>query len=612
MKWRKNLWLVIVLIILVIPLQFILSQKHLLYGFHVDDWNLLAWYKQTVSHPIFDIHKAWKTFTPHNFVHAYYVNILYTLFKSDYSYYQIVSTFLKSLAVLSFFPAIYLLFRSRFLAFLATILFAINVSPFGVLYHVSGSEASLMTTGLNLSLFFYIYLAQNKLLNNIKLLLILMMAIIISSFIDITRSFPLLFLLPSLELINFIINKSSTSLKAIFIRLFVFYSPIIALVTYTHTPIQFNYTDKFIRLMDGGNYQLSLTLFASFASTFVPKDLFNYFGGANYQSLERFISSTLFTFSFIFFWVFLIMGYLANLKALKFALRTLAISIFLSLLAFYVANHSLYIDPKVRLIDPSSFFIQSLIGLFIFSSAISFLVEWLSKKEDKPLLALSITPIFSLLVIFFMWLIVDDKSVFMGVHAYLNVAALGASLYLTIFLYFACRKFISSQSRFFGKLVALIVLVYFFVYFISSAKQIDEFFSYNLMYGMDAKDQKRIQNSFWKEVKKTKYDGKNLTLIYYNNSEDYINSSLFWNIQAFLTVGRGEPYDEGGPCKSAIYADQIDKIRVELVNGEKMIVQNTCGYDVFYKMENFHALKMINRGDLVPITSEVLAKLESK
>ncbi len=611
MTWKKNLWLFTILIILVVLLQFILPLKHFLYGFLIDDWNVLAWYKQTVSHPILDIPKAWKVFTPHNFVHAYYIGILYGLFKFNYLYYNVVSTLLKSFAVLSFFPLVYLLFKNRFLAFLATILLAINVSPFGLLYHAIGGDVFLMNVCVNLSLTFYIYLAQKKLLNNLKLLLMLMIFFLMASFLDITRSYPVIILLPFLELVNLMINKSSTSLKAIFIRLSIFYSPFIALLIYSHSYIHEVNFDKFIRAANGENYQLYLTMFASFASTFVPKDLFSFFGNANYQNLGRFIFSTLFTFSFIFFWVFLIMGYLVNIKALRFTLRTLIIGIFFSFMAFYVANNSLYIDPKVLLIDPSSFFIPSLIGLFIFSSAISFFIEWLGKKEDKLLLAASIAPIFSLLYTFLTWILVSDRAVYMGVHAYLNVPALGVSLYLAIFLYSACRKLISSQSRFFGRLAATVTLVYFFVYFFSSAKQIDEFFSYNLINGMDAKIQQRIQNSFWKVVKKTKYDGKNLTLIYYDRSQDYNNNFPIWNIRPFLVIEKGEPYEDGGICKSAISEDQIDKIRIELVNGEKMIVQNSCGYDIFYKMENFYAFKMVN-GDLVPITSEVLAKLESK
>src|SRR3989344_5471745 len=303
MAWKKNFWLFAILITLVVLLQFILSLKHFSYGFHIDDWGVLAWYKQTISHPILDIPKAWKVFTPHNFVHAYYLGILYGLFKFNYLYYNIVNTLLKSFAVLSFFPLVYLLFKNRFLAFLATILFAFNVSPFGLLYHAIGGDVFLMNVCVNLSLTFYIYLAQKKLLHNLKLLLILMIFFLMSSLMDITRSYPVIVLLPFLELVNLMINKSSTSLKTISIRLSIFYSPFIALLLYSHSYINELNLNKFIPITNGGNYQLSLTLFASYASTFVPKDLFSFFGGTNYQNLERFISSTFFNFSFIFFWV---------------------------------------------------------------------------------------------------------------------------------------------------------------------------------------------------------------------------------------------------------------------------------------------------------------------
>ena len=64
-------------------------------------------------------------------------------------------------------------------------------------------------------------------------------------------------------------------------------------------------------------------------------------------------------------------------------------------------------------------------------------------------------------------------------------------------------------------------------------------------------------------------------------------------------------------CKSVVSYKDLDKLKVEYSDGKKSIVQNTCGYDLIYNVENFFAFKMINR-DLIPFTDELLAKLGEK
>lgn len=609
------------LILIVISVQFILGSKHLQYGFNIDDWNVLAWYKQIVSNPISDIVRAWKAIGPHNFSHAYYIGVLFEFFKFNYPSYHILNALFKALSALSLFPVVYLLFRNKWLAFLTTFIFAVHFTPFGGLNNVLIGEDSLMIMSMNLFLAVYIWAFQKNRFN-FKIMLSLIILLLAASYFDITRFYPVLMLLPFLEVLGYLLNKSRRSIKSSIFRLLILYLPFIGLVIYSPSSISEFTLNKLTDIFKSGNYQLFVSLFASFGSTFAPLGFIDQLhlltrvgNGSLFRDLWTFLEFIFFRFTFIFLPVLIAMGLLSLQKSGKFILRSLFLSFLFCFFAFLAANHWQYLDLKVRVSDPGTYFIPAIIGIFVFSTAISYFIEWRHSK-DKFLLALSVAPIVALLYTFLTWLLVDGSSIFMGVHGYLSVAAIGTSLYLAIFLYLAFQKLLSSKFRFAKRLIAAVTVIYFFFFFIFSARMIDEFYAYWLKNGFSGADQNKIQGSFWKEVGKNKLEGQKRTLIYFDGSVDYDNGffysqSFVWIIPAMLALKKGEQFEWNLYCKSAVATKDFDKIRIGIVNGEKVIIQNTCGYDLIYKIDNFYAFKMINR-DLIPIKSEVLTKLEVK
>lgn len=596
-----NFVLIIFLTVIVFAMQFILAGKQLEYGFYNDDWYVLGWYKQEVKNPLLDIPKAWRTIGSHNFVHAYYMGLLFDFFKYDYFYYHLINTSFKALAALSLFPVILLLFKKKFFAVLATLVFAIHFSPFGVIYHVIGGEGSLIVIGMNLFLSLYIYASQKHILNRLKIIFILLVLLLAMSFFEVTRAYPLILFLPFLELVNFFVNKSSTNFKQILLRLFIFYAPFIVVVLYSPGSIQELNFNKFIRTVVWGNYQLILSMFASFGSTFVPEGLIKQL------SFTRFLIIAL--------PVLLILSSFVADK-LNWILRSSVLLICFLTIAFWAANHWLYIDPKLRApVDPGTYLIPGLIGLFILVCTISFFISWWNDKENKLYLILFLAPIFSLFYTFLTWILVDDNAIFMGVHAYLNVAAMGSSIFLATLFYLAFQNLRSKYGAFKSIAVTLVIL-YLLLFVIFSSIQIDAFFSEWLKQGFSAKEQQVLQNSFWREVGKGKSADKKPILVYHDTSQDMVNdyfyaNSIVWDIPAMLTVEKGLPFDPGGYCKSAVSHKDIDKLRVEEVNGKKVIIQNSCGYDIKYEPDNFFAFRMKDR-DLIPIKSEILEKLEIK
>lgn len=616
---KKNILFFIIFTIFVFASQFILTTKHLDYGFTNDDWYVLAWYKQVVQDPVLDMAKAWREIGSHNFARVYYMGILFNIFQYDYPLYHIFNTFLKALAGLSFFPVIYTLFRKKSLAYLATFLFSVHVSPFGSLNAVFGGKDSLIIVCMNIFLVIY-YRAAQKHKFSLKIMFVLLILLLVASFIDIPRFYPVLLLLPFLEFFNLWLNKSSTTFKALILRLIFLYSPFIALIFYSpHAAANELNLNKLIGIFSTGNYQLFISLFASFGSTFVPQGIFEQLGifarvgnQALYHDFGTFLTFLIFKFFVLTSLVLIILGLLVIRTPKWFILRSLFLSICFSILVFLAANHWLYLDTKLQAgVDPGTYFIYGLIGLFVFSTSISFFIEWLKKKENNFILTLSLAPIFSLLYTFFTWILAGENVIFTGVHAYLSIAALGSSTYLSIILYLAFHN-LKIKVGVMRKSAAILLVIYFFMFIIFSAIQLDKYYADWILHGYGASDQIRVQTSFWKEVDKGESIDKNPILVYLDTSVDdgyYYGANFTWDIPPILTVEKGLPFDPGGHCKSVISSKEFDKLRIEVVDGKKMIIRGACGADLFYEMEDFYAFKMINH-DIIPIKSEIIKQIE--
>ncbi len=622
---KKNILIFIIFTIIIFALQFIIAGKHFYYGFNNDDWDVLAWYKQVVQDPVLDMAKAWKAIGSHNFARVYYVGILFKVFQYNYPLYHFFNGFVKVLAGLSFFPVIYLLFRKISLAYLATFLFSLHFSSFGTLHDVFIGNQSLVIVSMNIFLAIYIWAAKKHHFS-LKTMFILIIPLLAASFFDIPRFYPVLMLLPALELLNLYLNRSTT-LKGSILRLIFLYSPFIALLLYSpHSAAsEFNINNiyKLTGIFKTGNYQLFITLFASFGSTFIPQgilDQLSIFARVGdsplYHDIGTFLIFLVFRLLVISFPILLILGLLVIKKPKWFILRSLFLSVFFSFLAFLTSNHWIYLDPKIQAaVDPGVYFIYGLVGLFIIATAISFFIEWLKKRDDYFLLTLSLAPIFSLLYIFLTWIMVGDNVIFTGVHGYLTIAALASTLYLAIIFYLAFQNF-KSKLGLMKRIAAILSIIYFFIFLIFSSIQVDNYYAGWLLLGYAASDQTRIQNSFWKEVGKEKLADKSPILIYLDTSADdgyHYGANFLWDISPLLTVEKGLPFEFGQYCKSVINYQNFDKLRIEEINGKKMIIQGqgACGDERFYKLENFYAFKMINH-DIFPIKSEIINKLGDK
>lgn len=616
---KRNVAIILLLASLVTLSQFILAKKHLEMGFFTDEWLFLSTYRAYVVNPFLDILYAWKQVGSHNFGYVYYMGILYNFFGLDYEAYRIFNQILKIISALSLFPLVVYISKNRLLAFFATMIYAIHFSTFGLLDGPSRGGYFLAITLMNLFLLTYFYITKNKLFN-IFSMLGLALWLFTTILIGPTRLFPLLALVPLIELLNIIPYKTVAQLKIPLKRLAVIYFPILPLFLFSPQSItvQLHYSVGLLEKLMDGNWQLLMVPFAALGSMYIPKDFWSIFGHPLYSTLGAYLSFLLFSLLPILFTGLLFIIFFISKKPLKFLICSLGINLLTGIIVFFAAHNWLFLDPSIRAaVDPTTYLLPSLIGLFVVINAFCLFLEWKQRNDKNNLLPfIFLGPIFSLVFIFLTWIFADINSIFMGVHAYLTIPAIGTSIVLAVIVLLIYQKL--KLVKIFGGVVSILFLVAVFTsYFKISALIVDDFFSYWLKNGAGITDQRRVYEQFWKEVGGVrKYDLKDLPIIYFGPAEEYENGAYYeqvivWRIASWFDLKFNAPGNNRFQlCPFVILGEEELKKFVSISKDGQTIVDNKC-IDNKINTEDLFAFRFKDR-NLVPNKEEILKQLEIK
>lgn len=288
------------------------------------------------------------------------------------------------------------------------------------------------------------------------------------------------------------------------------------------------------------------------------------------------------------------------------------------MLVFAIAYNWLHLDKATRApVDPGTFLVPALIGLFVVISSFCLFLEWKeSKKKNNLLPFLFIGPIFSLTFITLTWFFADVNSIFMGVHAYLSIPSIGTSLVLATILVLIYQKICSLKIFQKNKIIpAALIIIIIGIFFRISFIITDEYFSNWLNNGVRITDQQRIWNQFWNELgSKKHYSANYMPLIYLGDSEEYENGAYYeevitWRLANWFDLkynqNKQPPFDL---CEIEIRGkDELEKF-VKISEDGKMIISNKCGDIVSHRIDDFFAFRLKDR-NLVPNKTEVLNKL---
>ena len=616
---RSDIFIFVLLITLVATTQIILGQKHLQFGFFTDDWLFLSAYRAYVINPILDLLHAWKNIGSHNFAHAYYVGILFSIFSLDYLNMNILNQTLKVIATLSLYPLIYTLSKNRKLAFLATVIYGMHYSPFGTLDNASRGEDFIGIILMNLFLSGYFKVIINNLTNFVKIL-VYAVWLFTTILVDVTRLFPVIFLVFLMEIVSIIWYREKSKTKGSLIRLSVIFFPFLPLLIFSPDSILFQvrYAFGLIDKIASHNWQLFLTPLSTLGSTYVPKNLWTLFGNATYETITSYIAFILSGPIFIFFLIGFITSFFVSKKPMRILRLNLFFNFIVWIIVFFVVNNWLFLDPLKRApVDPGTYLVSALVGIFFLIYALSIFLEWKKTKSNKLTPFIFIGVIFGFLFTFSTWLFADLNSIFIGVHPYLNIPSIGSSLTIAVILLLMFEKL--KLIKIFGKknfISAFLIIGILLIYFNISKLNVDLYFSTWLDNGLRASDQERLINQFWAEVGSRNFTISNLPLIYLDAREDKINGTFYseaiiWKVASWLDLRYTKNQeDRFSLCQVMVLGEAFDKY-VSISKDGKTIQSKSCGENISYSRSNFFSFKLKDR-NLIPNTTEIFNELVIK
>lgn len=329
----NKFWIFLLCASLVLFIQFTILEPVVQYRlFDMQDWLYLHIYRsfKFLDTNLFSqLINSWIHIGLHETSHIYYIGILSELFGFNYQPYQIANILLKTAATLSFFPLILIIFKNKLLAFLATLLFGINSATAGSLLIIAIGEVFLAVTSLNIFLITY-YCAIFK---KTKVLYFLSSLFFLLTFLMAPpRMFPLLVLIPLIEVYWLFNTRKLHNLKFSIIRVIIYILPVVLISLPAPVSSCCPFTSRPLVLLKDiidGNWHNLLDPFAGIGWTLLTNDFWKFFGGLELETFKNFGEYLTFLFSgplLIFGSLTLILSLILSKKPSKFFLLTFGLN----------------------------------------------------------------------------------------------------------------------------------------------------------------------------------------------------------------------------------------------------------------------------------------------
>ena len=592
--------------------QYLLLGLILNYGFTPDDWGLLLFYKTLGHNPLSQILYVWSVKGAYTTGPIYFIGILNDFFGLNYQAYQITNIVLKTLATLSLFPLILIIFKRRSLAFLTTILYGISYMGSRSLEYVVKGTDYLAIIPMNVFFIIYYYIVTEK-SKGVWWFVLMSFFWFTSLMVSPIRIYPILVLIPLIEIYLWLQNRTIKNAVRSIKRLAVLYLPFLPVVLYSPNSILGflqNPHAIFKAILDG-NWHLFLTPFQGVGlSVFTTNYWGKVFGVANLESLSSFLYFLSGGPLFIFGLFTLLLSLVKFKQRLRGFVVILGTSFIFFVASFFIASN-LY-ERTGGAFDPNKIY-AVLIGGFVLAISFASFLEWkTSEKKDSLLLALWISPPIILLYTFLIWLLAPFGVGFEGQQGYyLVVPAIAASLFLAAILVIILDKAIRIKSNLKLIVVGGVIMSLFYSYSINR-NDIYYFFSSAGINGRYASDQERMYDQLIGYLKGDFKKGESI-LFYFDAFEDgargtFYTETLLLNLASRLHIERGGI----NGCIGVFYQDlsNLEKLVVVKNNVKGFTYKEQCGKE-FFSINNFYAFKLKNE-QLTDIKQEVLEKLGIK
>ncbi len=620
---RKTLWMFLLCAVVVTLVQLLILRPIIDFSlFTEDDWNWLFYFRSLSDLNFLErLLITWTKIGIHEGGYAIYVGILGEILGNNYSLYQYVNIVFKIIATLTLFPLILILFKNKLLAFLATIIYGINSASTGSFYWYMKGGIFPAIASMNLFFISYYY----TLLKDSKILLLLSSVLVLLAYIlSPTRIFPVFLIIVGVEIYWVIKHKSSVAVKNSVIRLFCFLLPSIWLVM--QAPISPNgrvaeTPGVLLSQILAGNWFNLLSPLAGIGYSLLTVEnmkIFGFMDGTTFTSLGNYLAFLTKGSIWIFLLLSIILSFLIPRKPLKFIIAAFCINFVLDILMYLLASHHLTIAPElVQQMDPSLFFLtkySTLVAIFILVVALLAFFEWLKRKKDYLLAALSAGPIFALIFLTLMWVTIAYlMDGYNSIHYYFQIPAVGISLFLAAILILFYQKF---EGKSFRVLATVFIAMIILGFYNSSNYAINREFLGIYPERIKVSDQQTLHNKFIEKL--GQFDRDNNSLVYLQLPEDtlsfkYYQRALLLDRSTFASMINWREKNYAGRCIGNISNINILRSSYQLMEGKwGFVTSGRCKgiteENVFYDTDNFYAYQ-VSQGEFIDIKDSLLKEL---
>lgn len=630
----KNIWVFFLCSALVFVTQFILLQPVLSYQLfnYTEDWPFLVLYRSLDLNFLDKLIYVWKTSGLHTTAQVFHIGILSDLFGFNYFAYQVVNVALKAIGTISFFPLVLVLFKSRKLAFLATILFGISSATAGsFLWVVKGSEyIGVMLMNIFLITYYFTILKISK-----KLLFVSSLLFLLAFLMAPPRMFPMLLLVPLVEIYWLLNTRKLRNLKFSIIRAVIYILPVVLISL--PAPISnccpfTSHPQILLKDIINGNLHNLLDPFAGIGWTLVTNDFWQFFGKLDMETFKNFGSFLFFSLKgpmLIFGISTLFLSLIISKKPKRFFLTTFGLNFIAEIIFFFVASYHFYIPAELVNLDSDGHFLatkySALTGIYIFIVAFVSFLEWRKVRDNNLLKAMWVGPIFSAVFLWPTWVVMGPLvNDFSSVHWYFGIPAMGTTLFLAailIQLYVNLKR--RKLLRIFAFLVILMITgIFYYTHGVAIAKQ---YLGINPE-KITLQDQTALQGKLVSKLQPSGRSGD--LLVYLDIAEDTVNlrrtKQYYREALAVHHFGYWVHFRRSGTkaissgCVEAITDQETLRSKFVLKDGKKGFMYT--GYcigesvepytkdSVFYSQDNFYAFRILS-GEFIDIKQEVIEDL---
>lgn len=631
---KKNSFIVSLLFLITIVLNWFVFSKQLNYGLRDVDWMVLYFYKLFGS---ISLHHLWEEIKELGVYvsESYYVGILEQFIGLNLVRLHLVTHVFKIFSAIAVYFLIMLVFKRKLLAFITSIVYTISYTHAGVLFQLASGAYFITTLFMVLFLISYYYSLSRK--NYLQWSLTAGILLIVTFLLKPERMYPLAALVLSIELFIVVLGKFKknilvASCKRTMLVLLPLTIPALsyqALLKYFPvglSPSQFSIVANLrFESITKGNLQLFLYPFASLGSIFLFEGYWKWLGQLNFQNFFDFLFS-------------LVFGPIVRLGALTFILlsffdkaplrRVLLVTVlvFVFGITIYVLNinwQNIPSDARIHF-DPNLIGIPSIFGYYIFILGCLFFFK-LIRNHDLRFAPLVVGFYFAFLFILLTWIPSDLQLTFMGPQRYLSIPSIGTSLFMAgvmVIIFDRLRETKSTKNFAWISFLILIPIIYI------NYQVANKFFDFELKYaGVSGSEQTRMKSKFRQLMGNISKQEK--SLFYFDETADkahgYFDEGTIEAGFEFWTKinqdGTLNNFPEPGMMRTNVQCPQhthqncvsLLKSGLSAENGRRGIWYKDPirgNINRFYFLDNFYAFRFIDK-DIVDITQEVLYELNS-